>query len=228
MTDMQLWERERYGFYVRKTAALLVMVLVLALTGSCNSSRAERHYKRGVRNMLKGRSAKAVEEFSKAIHYNPQYSQAFFQLASVYESEGLLEKACGAYQELIRIDPAMTTEAECRLAKVYSRLGKWQEAVACFNRVIGTNPGNAEAHYGLATIYRQRNEKERALRAYRQAVECNAQLFEAHYALAVLYYIDGTFSDARTHAALAAERFPSAYRLLALIEEELARSTGRM
>ena len=222
------WERNMYKTCIQKIAALLVIALVLSLTSACNSSRAERHYKRGVRNMLKGRSDKAVEEFSKAIRYNPQYSQAFFQLASVYESEGSLEKACDVYQELMRIDPTMMVEAECRLAKVYSRLGKWQQAVACFNSVIGKNPGNADAHYGLATIYRLRNDKERALRAYQQAVECNAQLFEAHYALAVLYYIDGKFSHARTHAARAAERFPSARKLLALIEEELAGSTGRM
>lgn len=222
------WERYIYKTCMQKIAALLVIALILSLASACNSTRAERHYKRGVRNMLKGRSDKAVEEFSKAIYYNPQYSQAFFQLASVYESEGSLEKACDIYQELMRIDPTMLAEAECRLAKVYSRLGKWREAVACFNSVIGKNPGNADAYYGLATIYRQHNDKERALRAYQQAVECNAQLFEAHYALAVLYYIDGKFSHARTHAARAAERFPSARKLLALIEEELACSTGRM
>jgi tetratricopeptide (TPR) repeat protein len=213
---------------MQKIAVVLVIALALGLTSSCNSSRAERHYKRGVRNMLKGKSDKAVEEFSKAIRYNPQYSQAFFQLASVYESEGSLEKACDVYQELMQVDPALLAEAEYRLAKVYSRLGKWEESVACFSRVIGRNPENADAHYGLATIYRQRNDKERALRAYQQAVECDAQLFEAHYALAVMYYIDGTFSHARTHAARAAERYPSAHKLLALIEEELAGSAGRM
>lgn len=213
---------------MRCVLAILLLTMALSIICSCNASRAERHYKRGVRNMLKGRSDKAVEEFSKAIRYNPYYSQAFFQLAAVYESEGLLEKACGVYQELMQIDPAMQTEAECRLAKVYSRLGKWQEAVACFNRVIDKNPCDADAYYGLATIYRQRNEKEPALRAYRQAVECNAQLYEAHYALAVMYYIDGQFSHARHHASLATERFPSAYKLLALIEEELAGSAGRM
>jgi tetratricopeptide (TPR) repeat protein len=213
---------------VKKIAALLAIVLALGLTASCDSSRAERHYKRGVRNMLKGRSDKAVEEFSKAIHYNPQYSQAFFQLASVYESTGSLEKARDVYQELMRVDPTMSAEAECRLAKVYSRLGRWEEAVACFNRVIDKNPRNADAYYGLATIYRQLNEKERALRAYQQAVECNEQLFEAHYALAVMYYTDGKFSHARTHAERAAERFPSARKLLALIEEDLPRPTGRM
>ncbi len=228
MSGVRPWKKEVYRIYIRNMTALLVITLALALTCACNSSRAERHYRRGVRNMLKGKSAKAVEEFSKAIHYNPNYSQAFFQLASVYESEGLLEKACGMYQELMRIDPEMQTEAECRLAKVYSRLGKWQEAVACFNRVIDKNPAHADAHYGLATIYRQCNENEMALRAYQKAVECNAQLYEAHYALAVMYYIDGKFSHARTHAALATERFPSAYKLLALIEEELAGSTGRM
>jgi tetratricopeptide (TPR) repeat protein len=207
---------------------MLMVALVLSVAASCSSSKAERHYKRGVRSMLKGRSDKAVEEFTKAIHYNPQYTQAFFQLASVYESEGSLEKASTVYQELMRTDPTMLAEAECRLAKVYSRLGKWQEAVDCFIRVIGKNPGNADAHFGLATLYRQRNDKERALRSYERAVECNAQLFEAHYALAVMYYREGTFSRARTHALLAAERIPTARKLLALIDEELPESAGRI
>jgi len=178
--------------------------------------------------MLKGRSTKAVQEFSKAIHYNPHYTQAFFQLASVYESEEMLEQACGVYQQLMQVDPAMLAEAERRLAGVYGRLGRWQEAIACFNSVISKNPASAEAYYGLATIYRQRHEKEKALHAYQQAVECNAELFEAHYALSVMYYIDGKFNQAGKHAAIATQRFPSAYKLLALIEEELAGSSGRM
>lgn len=225
---MRMWERGRRAARMQKMTALLMVVLVLGAASACNFSRAERHYKRGVRSMLKGRSDKAVEEFTRAIHYNPQYTQAFFQLASVYESEGFLEKACNVYQDLMRIDPAMLAEAECRLAKVYSRQGNWQEAVTCFNRVIDKNPGNADAYYGLATIYRQRNEKEQAQRAYQQALQCNAQLFEAHYALAVMYYIDGKLGHARTHAARAAERFPSARKLLALIEEESAGSSGRL
>ena len=228
MNPREPWKGTVYKACLHKTAALLMVALVLSLAASCGSSKAERHYKRGVRSMLKGRSDKAVEEFTKAIHFNPQYTKAFFQLASVYESEGALEKACTVYQELMRADPTMLTEAECRLAKVYSRLGKWQEAVDCFNRVIGKNPGNADAHFGLATIYRQRNDKERALRSYEQAVECNEQLFEAHYALALMYYRDGTFSRARTHALRAAERIPSAEKLLALIDEELPGSAGRL
>jgi hypothetical protein len=43
-----------------------------------------------------------------------------------------------------------------------------------------------------------------------------------------MYYIDGNFNDAHTHAALATKRFPSAQRLLALIEEEPVAATGRM
>ena len=228
MNPREPWKGTVYKACLHKTAALLIAALMLCVAASCTSSKAERHYKRGVRSMLKGRSDKAVEEFTKAIHFNPQYTQAFFQLASVYESEGSLEKACTVYQDLMRTDPTMLAEAECRLAKVYSRLGKWQEAVACFNSVVAKNPGNAEAHFGLATIYRQRNDRERALRSYEQAVACNAQLFEAHYALAVMYYRGGAFSRARTHALLAAERFPSARTLVALIDEELPGSAGRL
>lgn len=206
--------------HAQRVITLLLTALVLALICSCNFSRAERHYRRGMRALEKGRTAKAREEFSKAIYYNPQYAQAFLQLASVYESEGMLEQARGVYQELLRIDP-LSLEAECKLAGIHSRLGQWQDAIACFNSVISKNPASAEAYYGLATIYRRQRNNKQAAQAYEKAIACNAMLFEARYSLALLYYIDGRFEDARKHAAIAVQRYPSAGKLLSLIDEEL-------
>lgn len=205
--------------------APLLVSLVLCLTCSCNSSRAERHYNRGVRSLQKGRTAKAVAEFSKAIQFNPQYGEAFSRLAAIYESEGLLEQARDVYQDLLRVDPN-SNEAECKLAGVYSRLGQWQDAIASFKRAIAKNPGCAEAYYGLAGIYNHQGLTRQAVQAYEKAVEYNAMLFEAHYALSVLYYIDGAFDSARKHAAIAQQRYPSAVKLISLIDEERQHSPG--
>jgi tetratricopeptide (TPR) repeat protein len=227
MTTVPSGKRSVHKTYAQRIIAVLLMVLVLSIALSCNSYRAERHYERGIKHLQKGRSAQAVKEFWRAIHLNPGHSKALFKIASVYESEGLLEQARGVYQELMQVDPAHA-EAECKLAGVYSRLGQWQDAVTCFNSVISKHPARAEAYYGLATIYRRQQQNRRAVSAYEKAIECNAMFFEAHYALSVRYYIEGAFEAAGKHAAIAQQHYPSAQKLLSLIEEELQHPSGRV
>lgn len=204
----------------RRIIAVLLITLVLSIILSCNASRAERHYKRGIKHLQKGRVDKALGEFWRTLQYDPGHSKALYKIASVYESEGFLEQARGVYQELLKVDPTLL-EAECKLAGVYSRLGQWQDAITGFNRVIGQNPASAEAYYGLATVYRRQQQNARAVSAYEKALECNAMFYEAHYALALLLYIDGRFETARKHAAVAQQGSAAAGRLLSLIEEEL-------
>jgi len=213
--------------YAQRITAVLLVALVFSITLSCNAYRAERHYQRGIKHLQKGRSAQAVKAFRRAVHFNPGHTKALFKIASVYESEGLLEQARGIYQELMQVDPALA-DAECKLAGVYSRLGQWQDAISCFNSVISKHPACAEAYYGLATIYRRQQNNRRAASAYEKAIECKALFFEAHYALSVLYYIEGAFEAARKHAAIAQQHYPSAQKLLSLIEEELQHPSGRV
>ena len=80
-------------------------------------------------------------------------------------------------------------------AKMNYDLGKYEDAIAGFKRVLTLRPSSGTYVYlGNSHVYRR--EYERGIDAYKQALQLNSRNFVAHYQLAVAYDYSQRFEDA--------------------------------
>ena len=128
-------------------------------------------------------------------------AKAWFQRALALEEDSP-EEARRAYEEVIRLQPAMT-DAHINLGLLHHDLGGLAEAERCYRTALEFEPKLALAHFNLGVVLEDQQKKSEALAAYKQALEYAPDFFEAHCNLAQLYEKLGRKRDAFRHYAAA-------------------------
>jgi tetratricopeptide (TPR) repeat protein len=132
---------------------------------------------------------------------NHDSADRWFQRALTYEEDSP-EEALRAYEEAIRLNPALT-DAHINLGLLHHDLGNLLEAERCYRRALEWQPGLALAHFNLGVVLEDREKKSAALKAYQEALKHAPDFLEAHCNLAQLYEKLGRKRDAFRHYAAA-------------------------
>ncbi|MBF0408853.1 MAG: tetratricopeptide repeat protein [Candidatus Riflebacteria bacterium] len=100
-----------------------------------------------------------------------------------YYSNGLLEELCEENQKKLLADPKNTT-LRCNLAKAYSRLGRFDDAIVEFKTCIDIDP-RPEYYNELGKTYLNAGRYEEATATFEIVLEKNARWPDTflHYAL---------------------------------------------
>jgi tetratricopeptide (TPR) repeat protein len=130
-----------------------------------------------------------------------QKAESWFQRALTLVDDSP-EEARQAYQEAIRLHPALT-DAHINLGLLNHNLGLLTDAEACYRRALEHEPKLALAHFNLGVLLEDRHQKSAAISAYKEAVLHAPDFFEAHCNLAQLYEKIGRKRDAFRHYAAA-------------------------
>ncbi|HKT36424.1 MAG TPA: tetratricopeptide repeat protein [Nitrospira sp.] len=112
------------------------------------------------------------------------------------------EEARRAYQEAIRLHPALT-DAHINLGLLHHNAGNLAEAETCYRRALEHDPKSALAHFNLGVVLEDGQKKSAALSAYQEALTHAPDFLEAHCNLAQLYEKLGRKRDAFRHYAAA-------------------------
>jgi tetratricopeptide (TPR) repeat protein len=87
--------------------SLLVALLAYSLAGCLPSfdAEAEEHFWQGIEYTKQGNNDLAMEEFTKAIEIDPDYSYAYYNRALAYYRKGELENSLMDYNKAIELNP---------------------------------------------------------------------------------------------------------------------------
>ena len=107
--------------------------------------------------------------YVRALELNPGYGDAHYTLANLLKRTGNLEEALRHYQQVIDRGFEYAPEALNNMGNTLRRLGRPQEAVACFQRAIEWRAAYFEAHINLGDALEEAGRLEEAARTY-QAV----------------------------------------------------------
>ncbi|MDO5037632.1 MAG: tetratricopeptide repeat protein [Tissierellia bacterium] len=116
------------------------------------------------------RPQKAIYWFEKAILRNPNYSQAYYYQAHVWNDLCQKDKAEELFLQAIAIDP-LDPLALNDLGSLYEEEGKNKKAKAYFSRAIKVHPSFARGLYNMGVIEYKLGHPEDALAYYRRALE---------------------------------------------------------
>lgn len=145
---------------------------------------ALRHCYLGKQYLDKGQYQDAALEYETALEVNPNSVEAHQGLGVVYEynDKGLrygdgfkIEKSVFHYEKALILNPNLA-EAVFNIGVLYSQLGKVDDAIRLYLRLIRNQPNNSQAHYNLAVLYDNQTENnQRAIYHYTRYLQLEPQ-----------------------------------------------------
>ena len=141
---------------------------------------------------------KEVSEYKKALHIDPNFAEAHFNLGVAHQEKGNLKEAIAEYQKTLQIYPNYL-EAHNNLGILYFREGMLDQALAEYQKTIEIKPDYAKGYYNIGSVYREKKKTGEAIASFQKALEIDPRFAEAHYSLAALYYEKKEFKLAVEH-----------------------------
>jgi type IV pilus biogenesis/stability protein PilW len=184
-----LMEEEKEELPIEREAVPSPKSLEIVQLGGKEHSTAREiltHFNRGVHFSQQRDFARATQAYEKVIELEPNYVEAYNNLAILYQEMGDLEKARFAYQKSVELNP--------RYEKAHNNLGillclqeRYEESIEAFQKALAINPHNMESYINLGILFKKTGQMDRAIECYQKALHINPLHPEAHYNIALLY-----------------------------------------
>ncbi len=144
----------------------------------------------------------AISEFQHALEIDPRYARAYAGLGQAYWQRYVLtgdsqwtapgRQACN---RALAIDPNLAAAHVC-LGTVANGTGKYQDAVAQFDKALAIRPTDDHAYQGLATAYGKLGRAAEAEQTYQKAIRLRPQYWAGYSWLGFFYFGQGRYADA--------------------------------
>ena len=154
-----------------------------------------------------GEMDKSANAFTHALQLDPQYADAYRELAILLIDAGVLDQATEALVVAIRLNPK-DAFAFYHLGLIKKMQGEDAEAIDAYGMAVALKPDYAEAHVNLAKIAIDRGKYELGERACLKAIECNPKLAQPYVNLGMVMREQKKYDEALKYARKGAELDP--------------------
>lgn len=141
-------------------------------------------------------TAKALQNYRKALQIDPNYAEAMAKEGQIYADEGSFEKAIGQGEKAVALKPEDPV-LRFTLGAFYSQAGLMDRAVGQWQKAIELYPYYAEAYNNLGAYYQVMGENEKALGMFEKSVGVNPFNAETHYNMALIFEEEGKVERSR-------------------------------
>jgi arylsulfatase A-like enzyme/Flp pilus assembly protein TadD len=141
-----------------------------------------------------GDHAQAIEHFRAIVARNPRLADAWNLLGSSLEAAGRNDEAITAYRKALELTPALAGEFALKLAGLYLRLGRFDEAAA--HARLGEKEDYSGAHLMLARVAYDRKDFPETEREARLAMRDTQNDIHARVLIARAYGQQGRAAEA--------------------------------
>jgi adenylate cyclase len=152
-----------------------------------DSELALGHSLLGVLYMVIKDFDKAIEECERGVALNPNGSDIMMTLGAILSVSGRWEEGAKWLEKSIRHEPFPTMHYFYWLGRAYVMLGRYDEAVAQFDKAHQSSPESHLPLVGLAITYSLSGREEDAKKAAEEVIRINPQFSIAAYAKTLPY-----------------------------------------
>ncbi len=140
-------------------------------------------FNRGNVNLKKQKYDEAMDDFTKAIAYNPNDIQSYIARAEVYFEIKEFDLALDDLLKAVKISPNSSL-ANCKIADIYRIKNNFKQSQHYYKMSIDLNPKNSMAYFGYAQLCESNNQTDLAVENYQKAAkldikiskECNSKI----------------------------------------------------
>jgi putative PEP-CTERM system TPR-repeat lipoprotein len=176
--------------------AILLLILVFALTAACSSKTKEELYQQGVQAAEQGNYNGAIVYFRNALEKDQNFFEARFQLAKAYLATARFDQAERELQKVLLQSPNHP-EIRLQLAWLYVFTGKTEQGRAEAETFLQSTPGSAEAFELIGISHVQDEKAALAEEFLRKALQSEPDRPIAKLELARLHAARGETLQAR-------------------------------
>ena len=133
---------------------------------------------------MMGNMQEAIEEYSLALIYRPQWPEVLYHLGVAHLSTKDSARAAIAFNQVIDLRPYWA-HAYFNLGKAHYRLGAVSKSFEAYERAVQLEPGFSDAHYRLGITLRAHGRSSEAFGHLEAAAQ--GGLLEAQDLLASMY-----------------------------------------
>ena len=108
-------------------------------------------YLRAAVSETRGENQKAMSVYEAALAKDPKNVRLLVRLGALLNTEGMKEASAVTLEIALKIS-AKNAEALGILGDIYSGMGKYDRARACYKKVLGLKPHDASAERGLKNL----------------------------------------------------------------------------
>ncbi len=144
---------------VKKLLIYSLMGLLVAALGAATimaqeptESAAAQSYNLGIQAEQKGDTTDAITYYSAAITADPNYSDAYFNLGSIYFAQNNLEKATINFKKVTELSPS-SADGFAAYGKVLYAQGKFQQSLDAYQQALTNDPNYTEGIKELGKLY---------------------------------------------------------------------------
>ena len=126
--------------------------------------------------LLLGACCYQLRDVHKCIHYNmqaimidPNFPEAFGNMANAFKELGDLDNAILLYQKAIQLNPRFV-DALSNLAAAFMQKEMYAEAVDAYQRTLALNPNLPDAQCSLGNLLKHTGDRAGAKRCYSNAI----------------------------------------------------------
>jgi tetratricopeptide (TPR) repeat protein len=168
---------------------------------------AEVHMLNGRMQHGFGEMDDSANSFTHALRLNPQYGDAYRELAVLLIDAGVLDQALEALVMAVKLNP-QDAVAFYHMGLVKKIQGLDAEAIDAYGVAVAIKPDYAEAHVNLGKIAIDRGKLDLGERACRQAIEADPKLAQGYVNLGMVLREKKKFDEALEAARKGVELDP--------------------
>ncbi|KAF8736630.1 hypothetical protein AX14_014209 [Amanita brunnescens Koide BX004] len=145
---------------------------------------------------------KAYSAYQQALYLLPNPKEdpkLWYGIGILYDRYGSLDHAEEAFSSVLRMDKDLdfdkANEILFRLGIIYKQQGKYDESLACFDRILRNPPSplaHADIWFQIGHVYEQQKDYVQAKDAYERVVHDNPKHAKVLQQLGWLYHQDGS------------------------------------
>ena len=170
-------------------------------------ARAHRLYMEGLTLHHQGQLEQAAAAYEQVLRLVPRHVEALHHVGIIAFQEGNYELAAGFIRSALAQNGDMPG-AWCDLGNALKELGRFADALDCYERAIALQPDDADAHYNLGVTLQAMGRHEDAAASYARALERNPDDPQANNNLGVVQKELKQYAAALLSCERAIELFP--------------------
>ncbi len=137
------------------------------------------HYDRGLARLEAGLWKESVQEFDRALEYQPGYAAAYTNRGVALQKGGKLPEAIASYRRALELDPA-APRALKNLADALREEGETDEALSLYRQAAASSPEYTGISCDLARALAASGKQEEAAELYRTILRDHPDNVRAH------------------------------------------------
>jgi tetratricopeptide (TPR) repeat protein len=172
-----------------------------AVEYSPRATRKEQMYIMALHALYEGERSQAIKLLETLTARYPDEKDAFFQLAQIYNTQRLTEKAIPYFQKVLEIDP-QHRQAHNEMIYAYANMGRIDDALRTLDEYQRIAPKEANPWDTRGDILALAGRLEEAIAAYRRALEIYPPFQPPADKLVHALFHDGQVAEAEKELSL--------------------------